>query len=125
MTAITPLGRVLRDPDGLRLEFVRTYDAPVDDVWAALTDSDRTARWIGPWSGDPATGSVALTMSAEAEGDPSPVQILRCVPPTELVVETAGPAGPGRLAVTLRAIDAGTELTFVQRFEEPFDTGSI
>lgn len=47
MTVTTPLGRVLRDEDGVRLEFVRTYGNPIDDVWSALTDPDRVARWIG------------------------------------------------------------------------------
>lgn len=41
MTVISPLGQLLRDEDGMRLEFVRTYDDPIADVWSALTD--RTA----------------------------------------------------------------------------------
>lgn len=61
MTPTTPLGRLLHDADGMRLEFVRTYDEPIDDVWAALTHPDRVARWFGRWTGDPASGRIELT----------------------------------------------------------------
>ena len=53
MTVTTPLGQVLRDDEGMRLEFVRTYPDPIEDVWSALTEPDRVARWFGLWSGDP------------------------------------------------------------------------
>ena len=44
MTVITPLGQVLRDEEGMRLEFVRTYDVPLEEVWSVLTEPDRVAR---------------------------------------------------------------------------------
>lgn len=47
MTVTTPLGQVLRDSDGMRLEFVRTYDEALDEVWSALTSPERVARWLG------------------------------------------------------------------------------
>ena len=28
------------------------YEAPVEDVWDAVTDPDRLARWLGPVTGD-------------------------------------------------------------------------
>ena len=37
--------------------FERTFAAPIADVWAAVTESDRLVRWIGRWTGDPASGS--------------------------------------------------------------------
>ncbi len=76
MTVTTPLGRVLRDEDGVRLEFVRTYGNPIDDVWSALTDPDRVARWIGTWTGDPATGTVDLVMTDEEGSSPEPSPFL-------------------------------------------------
>ncbi|SES34075.1 Uncharacterized conserved protein YndB, AHSA1/START domain [Pedococcus cremeus] len=30
----------------------QTYDAPIDDVWAACTTADRIGRWLTPVSGD-------------------------------------------------------------------------
>jgi hypothetical protein len=50
--------------------FQRTFRAPIADVWAAVTESDRLGRWIGIWSGDPASGSIAFRMTAEAEDAP-------------------------------------------------------
>lgn len=32
------------------LVFERTFHAPIEDVWAAVTESDRLARWIGVWT---------------------------------------------------------------------------
>lgn len=78
MTVTTPLGQVLRDEEGMRLEFIRTYDDPVDEVWSALTEPDRVARWIGALSGDPAAGTVELVMSEEDGATPQIVTILEC-----------------------------------------------
>ena len=44
----TRRGIVTRLDDGRqRLEFRRSWPDPIDDVWAALTEPDRMARWIG------------------------------------------------------------------------------
>ncbi len=48
----TPTGRLF----GNDLVLTRTFRAPVADVWASLTDPQRTARWFGPWQGDAAPG---------------------------------------------------------------------
>jgi uncharacterized protein YndB with AHSA1/START domain len=125
MTVTTPLGQVLRDEDGMRLEFIRSYDGPMSDVWSALTDPDRTARWFGRWTGDPASGSVHLVMVAEPDAQPQTVTIVACEPPSRLIVETAGPDGPWRLEVTLTDQNAKTTLRFVQRLAEPYDASSI
>ena len=42
----------------------RTFRAPVVDVWAAITEPERLERWIGTWTGDPASGSVLVRMTA-------------------------------------------------------------
>src|SRR4028119_1710489 len=100
MTVTTPLGQVLRDEQGVRLEFVRTYDDPLEDVWAALTNPDRVARWLGTVAGDPDTGTVELTMNEDESRTPATVTILECEPPTQLVLDVPSPAGgrrrPGR-----------------------------
>ena len=31
----------------------RTFRAPIEYVWAAVTEPARLARWIGTWTGDP------------------------------------------------------------------------
>lgn len=125
MTVTTPLGQVLRDDEGMRLEFVRTYDDPIDDVWSALTEPDRMARWFGRWSGDPATGTVDFVMIETPDGDPQPVKILACDPPTGLEVEMLSPDGPWLLSVALSAEAGVTTLVFNHRLAEPYDASSI
>jgi len=125
MTVTTPLGQVLRDEEGMRLEFVRVYSDPVDDVWSALTEPDRLARWIGTYSGDPATGTVEFVMNEDEGATPEIVTILDCVPPTRLVVDVPTPDGMWRLSVTLQTQDGSTRLTFVQRLAEPYDASSV
>jgi len=58
----------------------RNYPAPADDVWDALTDPERLARWFLPVTGDLRVGGF-FQMEGNAGG-----RILRCERPTELVV---------------------------------------
>lgn len=119
------LGRVVPEGEhegaGVRLEFRRTYPDPVEEVWAAVTESDRTARWIGTWTGSPGTGStVQFTMTGEDGAGPEPVQIVECEPPHRLVVDWSVPGQPRwRVEVTLGPNDTaegtGTSLLFVHR----------
>ena len=46
------LGTLQVDGDRRQLRFERTFDAPVDEVWSALTEPERLARWL-------AIGSIA------------------------------------------------------------------
>jgi uncharacterized protein YndB with AHSA1/START domain len=74
--------------------FTRTFRAPIDDVWAAVTESDRLARWIGTWEGDPDEGHVDFRMNAE--GDDVAVElftIAACEPPRLLEIHTEPPVG--------------------------------
>lgn len=125
MTATTRLGQVLRDDAGVRLEFARTYDAPVGDVWSAITDPDRMARWFGRWTGDPATGAVEVVMSAEDGATPETVTIDECVPPRRLAVTLASADGPWPLVVDLAEQDGRTSLRFIHLLAEPYDAGSL
>ena len=44
----------------------RHWPDPIDDVWSALTESERTARWIGTWS-DRQADTVRFTMTGEVD----------------------------------------------------------
>ncbi|MBB3051242.1 uncharacterized protein YndB with AHSA1/START domain [Prauserella isguenensis] len=126
MTATTPLGRVLRDEHGIRLEFVRTYDTDPADVWSALTDSERLGRWFGTWSGDPAAGTVELRTGFENDAGPQTVIIVECEEPTQLVVDLPSPEDTWRLQLSLTAnTDGSTTLVFVQRLAEPYDATGV
>ncbi len=125
MTVTTPLGQVLVDEAGMRLEFVRTYDFPVEEVWSALTDPERVARWFGTWTGDPGTGSIEFVMTEDERSTPQTVTILECRPPTTLVVDMPSPDGTWRLSASLRALAGVTTLVFIQRLAEPYDASNI
>jgi uncharacterized protein YndB with AHSA1/START domain len=42
----TPTGHLIKSVDGRDLVLTRTFRAPIDDVWASITESERTARWF-------------------------------------------------------------------------------
>ena len=43
----TPTGRLVPAAGGSALVVSRTFRAPIEDVWASVTEPDRTARWFG------------------------------------------------------------------------------
>jgi uncharacterized protein YndB with AHSA1/START domain len=113
-----PTGRREERHGETHLVFERTFRAPIEDVWAAVTESGRLSRWIGEWSGDPASGSVTFRMTAEGDdvGDET-IWIDECVPPRRLVMRSAQPDDPDRLwawEVDLAESDGTTTLTFAQ-----------
>jgi uncharacterized protein YndB with AHSA1/START domain len=63
----------------------RGYDAPIDDVWAALTEPDRIRRWFMPISGELRVGG-SFQLEGNAGGE-----ILACEPPRLFRVTFGGP----------------------------------
>ena len=120
------------DPTGRReqregkdfLVIERRFSAPVEAVWAAVTEPERLTRWIGTWTGDPASGSVDFRMLYEGEGAAVEVfTILECEAPRRLAVTSTVPFEEGRLVewhLTLDLTeDAGvTTLAFGQSVPE-------
>ena len=107
------------------LVFRRTFAAPLDDVWAACTEPARMERWIGTWSGDPASGEIAFRMTAEGEDVPEEVYLVEtCEPPRRFVVRSrdgapfsedgSGPRVAWQHTLELREADGVTTLTFTQ-----------
>lgn len=91
MTVTTPLGEVIRDAEGVRLEFVRTFPDPVEPVWAAITDPDELAKWYGTWRGDPSTGRIELR-SMEGDGTFKSTEVLECDRPHKVAIVLPTPA---------------------------------
>lgn len=79
----------------------RTYDAAADDVWDALTDPERLARWFSP-----VTGDLRLGGTFQVEGNASG-EILRCDRPAWLSVTFGSPES----VVDLRLSAAGERTT--------------
>ncbi len=103
----------------------RTFRAPIDDVWAAITESDRLARWIGSWTGDPATGRVVFRMLYEGDGMPEEdFAIDECTPPRRLAITTTAPYDgetlvTWQLELDLVESDGVTTLVFAQSVPDP------
>ena len=72
----------------------RSYGAPVEDVWHAVTDPERTRRWFLPLSGDLHVGGT-FQLEGNASGE-----ILACEPPRLLRVTFGGPTSIVELRLT-------------------------
>ena len=122
---VSRLGEVVREGSAVVLRFERSYDASPAEVWEALTDPDRVARWLGSWTGDPASGQVLLVMTDEADAPAEPVLIDRCEPPLRLDVTMDPGDGGWPLSLVLTEHAGRTTLVFEHRLAEPYDAGSI
>lgn len=119
-----PNGSLTGTPTGADLVLTRTFNAPITDVWDSLTESERTSRWFGPWSGRPGAGeTITVTMTAE-EGDPdAQMKIDACEPPHRLAVSVVDEYGSWYLEVHLTEQDGRTELRFVQHLTDAATAG--
>lgn len=119
----TPTGRIETEGGSHRLVIERTFDAPIDDVWAAVTEPERMARWIGTWSGDPATKRVAFRMLFEDGDSSEDVEIRECDPPRRLAVTTYAGEFSWQLELDLSERNGVTTLVFTQPGIDPAQAG--
>jgi uncharacterized protein YndB with AHSA1/START domain len=120
------MGRLVRTPEGRDLVIVRTFRAPIEDVWASITESERTARWWGPWTGEPGAGrTIRYTMAFEAEGPASEMLIEACEPPRHLSVRAINDYGDWRLEAHLSESGGVTELRFTQHLDDKTNIGDV
>ncbi|MCD4525534.1 SRPBCC family protein [Nocardioides sp. cx-173] len=132
MSGIAPTGRREARDGTSYVAYARTFAAPIEDVWAAVTEPDRLARWIGTWSGDPASGAVSFRMTAEGEDVAAETyRIEVCEPPRRLVTHSGGtgPEDPDgmvwQLELDLVESDGVTTLTFAQVMSDPAVAESV
>ena len=121
----TRRGTVTRLEDGRqRLEFRRSWPDPIEDVWSALTEPDRLARWIGVYEGERRPGGTGTFVMTHEEGEHTgePATIVECDPPRRLVIEWEQEnAENWRIDLDLRAEEGRTHLRFVQVFPADAD----
>lgn len=122
----TPSGRLVRTPEGRDLVLIRTFRAPIEDIWASITEPERTARWFGPWSGEPGPGrTIRYSMSFESEAWEAEMTIVACEPPRHLAVSAVDEYGGWHLEAHLGEADGVTELRFVHHLDGKTDVGSV
>jgi uncharacterized protein YndB with AHSA1/START domain len=107
----------LRSADGkgiVRME--DRFDTDIDDLWSALTDPGRLARWYGEVEGDLRPGGE-YRARLHASGWEGTGRVEACEPPRRLLVTTEGPeeAGQGEIKVTLTGDGDQTVLVWEER----------
>lgn len=120
----SPTGRVELRGITYALILERTFTAPIAEVWAAVTEPDRLARWIGTWTGEPSTGIIQWEMTAKG-ADPAPMVIRECTAPTTLKVVSQSPMGDWPLELHLSETADGTRLRFTHTGVPDEMTGSV
>ena len=93
--------------EGRSIRLRRTYDAPIDDVWDALTTPERISRWFLPISGDYRVGG-RYQLEGNAGGE-----ILTCDRPNKFRVtwvygDVTDPASVSELEVRLAPASEGS-----------------
>jgi uncharacterized protein YndB with AHSA1/START domain len=117
---------VVQSERGRDLVLERTFSAPIEDVWASITEPERTARWIGRWTRNGAAGeTVKLTMGFEEGAPASDVRIEACEPPRRLMVSTDDQAGSWLLEAELSEAEGTTTLVFTHHLDDEADPSSV
>jgi uncharacterized protein YndB with AHSA1/START domain len=120
-----PNGQLVPTAEGLDLVIIRTFNAPIEDVWASITESDRTARWFGRWTGEPGPGrTIRYKMTFEGEGPDSEMLIEACEPPKRLAVRGLGAYG-WRLEAHLSENKGITEMRFTHHLDADTNVGDV
>jgi len=93
--------------EGRTVRLARDYDAPIEEVWDALTDPARIGRWFLPIRGDFRIGGH-YQFEGNAGGD-----IVACERPNRLKAtwvygEMSDPAAASEVEVRLSAVDEAT-----------------
>jgi uncharacterized protein YndB with AHSA1/START domain len=118
-TPPTPAGRLVQTEAGRDLVLTRTFRSPIEDVWASITESERTARWFASWTGEPGPGKTIRYRMTHEEGMPeADMTIDACEPPRHLAVSAVDEYGAWRLEATLAQDRDTTVLTFVQHLDD-------
>jgi uncharacterized protein YndB with AHSA1/START domain len=117
-----PTGRLVPAADGTRLVVSRTFRAPIEDVWASVTEPDRTARWFGTWKGDAAPGRmIKVQMGFEEQAPWLDKRIDVCDPPHRLALSNE--SGGMRIELLLSHADGLTELQLVHNLDPGDEVG--
>jgi uncharacterized protein YndB with AHSA1/START domain len=111
---MTPNGKLV----GSDLTLTRFFRASADDVWASVTEPERTARWFGTWKGEGGTGSTIQVQMGFEDGTPwMDATVNACEPPRRLDLTAVDSMGRWHLELLLTEVDGGTELALVHHLE--------
>ncbi|MDD5370357.1 MAG: SRPBCC family protein [Anaerolineaceae bacterium] len=101
----------LRSADGVGVVRIEDrYDTAIEDLWSALTDPDRLARWHGKVEGDLRPGGE-FRLYLEADDVESTGRVEACEPPRRLLVTTRETDESYRKGQGVPPFDAVTDIT--------------
>jgi uncharacterized protein YndB with AHSA1/START domain len=124
--SLEPSGRLIATGVGRDLVLSRTFAAGIEDVWASITEPERTARWIASWTDEAGPGKTIKTRWLFEEGAPeSEMLIEACEPPRRLAVRTDDEYGLWRLEASLEQAGELTTLELVHHLDERAEPRSI
>src|SRR5271163_82420 len=112
----------LRSADGKGIVRMQDrFDTDIDDLWSALTDPRRLARWMGEVEGDLRLGGE-FRARFYASGWEGTGRVEACEPPHRLLVVTKDADAPeeGPIEVTLTA-DGGQTVVVWEERGKPLD----
>ena len=122
----TPNGRLIRTGQSQDLVLTRSFPATPADVWAGITEPERTARWYGTWEGDAAPGRTIKVQMAFEEGAPwTDMRIEACEPPRRLAMSTTDEAGSWHIELLLTQHGDRTELSLVHHLTSVDGIGEV
>jgi len=101
-----------RTGDRYRLVYDETYATDLDDLWQAVTDQARLARWMALYSGDLRLGGTWQVASDDDPGTPWATGTVTACDPPHSFTTTWHATGeePTDLVVRLEPVDSGTRL---------------
>lgn len=104
---------------GNDLIVMRSFKAPIADVWESVTKSDRMERWFGRWEGDARVGNTIKLLMVFEKGDSwIDVTINKCEAPRHLDVTSKSDFGTSHYEITLREDGGTTHLEFVHHLTD-------
>src|SRR5882757_3782417 len=109
-----PIGSLTRQGERATLEYRRSYPSDVQEVWDAITDFDRLARWFERAEGDRAVGgTVHIYMEPELTVD---LVIDSCDAPNGFTAQWHHPGQDmSHVALRIAAVGTGSEVSLVHR----------
>lgn len=108
------------DPTGRDLVLVRDIPASAAALWEHLTRSSLLSTWFGTFTGDPASGTVQVTMTAEpGEATATGYTLHACEPARLLTVSSSMGEDTWRLSVALDEAEPGITQVALRHHEVP------
>ncbi|MBL7257737.1 SRPBCC family protein [Paractinoplanes lichenicola] len=124
-----PSGRLEQTSRGPDLVLSRAFKASIDDVWASVTEPERSARWFGRWTGDePGPGRTIKVQMAYEEGAPwMEMRIEACEAPRRLAVVSLGEGEESGWQLEVLLAEAGdrTELRLIHHLTTTEGVGEV